>query len=106
MQKVKLFDSIDAAAELIPEGQIKLVKIDSRKVCLAISKTELFAFENSCPHLGHPLHEGNINPFGEVVCPLHTYRFNLKTGGESSLRCKPLKTLKTAIIDGSVYLLD
>lgn len=38
-----------------------------------------YAFEGKCPHRGAPLAEGELA--GElIICPLHHFKFNLKTG--------------------------
>lgn len=49
------------------------------------------ASDDKCPHLGEELHKGKINFMGEIVCPWHSYTFNLITGEESSRRCEDLK---------------
>jgi 3-phenylpropionate/trans-cinnamate dioxygenase ferredoxin subunit len=38
-----------------------------------------YAIENTCPHRGGPLSEGRVEA-GEVICPWHGSRFNVKTG--------------------------
>ena len=38
-----------------------------------------YAIENTCPHRGGPLAEGEMNG-EEVICPWHGARFNIKTG--------------------------
>jgi nitrite reductase/ring-hydroxylating ferredoxin subunit len=38
-----------------------------------------YAFDGKCPHRGAPLAEGELA--GElIICPLHHFKFNLKTG--------------------------
>ena len=51
-----------------------------------------FAFKNACPHNKAKLSDGKINAFGEVICPWHEYRFNLKTGQECAQRSSDLQT--------------
>jgi nitrite reductase (NADH) small subunit len=48
-------------------------------ICLANVNGELAAVNNTCPHRGGPLGQGWVE--GEsVVCPWHSWTFNLKTG--------------------------
>jgi len=48
-------------------------------ICLANVNGELGALDNRCPHRGGPLGQGWID--GEsVVCPWHSWTFNVKTG--------------------------
>ena len=43
----------------------------------------LYALQNQCPHEGGSLAGGAVEG-DEVSCPLHGYRFNLKTGACST----------------------
>lgn len=52
----------------------------------------LHAMAAFCPHAGAVLAEGYVSGRGEVVCPLHDYRFRVRDGYNSSgegyrLRC-------------------
>lgn len=76
---------------MIPEGELRVVRIENKKILLANHDRKFYAFEKNCPHMGHPLEDGRINPYGEIVCSLHTYRFDLATGSESSKRCRDLE---------------
>jgi nitrite reductase/ring-hydroxylating ferredoxin subunit len=44
---------------------------------------QLYGIQNICPHEGGQLCNGWIEG-GEVVCPLHGYKFDLKTGACST----------------------
>ncbi len=48
-------------------------------ICLANVKGELLALDNICPHRQGPLGQGWLEG-GAVVCPWHSWMFNLKTG--------------------------
>jgi nitrite reductase (NADH) small subunit len=77
-----------AVAE-VPEGKPLAVRV-SDTLTLAVCKLEgtYYAFDGKCPHRGAPLAEGEIQ--GELlVCPLHHFKFNLKTG-----RCMMPRHLK------------
>jgi Rieske Fe-S protein len=41
--------------------------------------SSLGAYSSVCPHMGGPLQLGEI-AHGEVTCPWHRFRFDLKTG--------------------------
>lgn len=58
---------------------------------------ELYAVDGACPHRGGPLAEGVVRD-GVVTCPLHWFRYDLRTGrhvGERGLRltCYPLRVV-------------
>jgi len=66
-------------ADEIQEGAAKLVRINNEEIAIFKHQGQLCAIQNSCPHEGGPLAKGRIQG-GEVVCPLHGYKFDLKTG--------------------------
>ena len=98
--EVKLFDSITEAEAVLTENQPKLVKAMGRNICIVLRKNEFFAFENECPHMGESLHQGNVNYLGEIVCPLHSYRFNLKTRQPVGKDCGSLKPIPVIVKRG------
>lgn len=106
MKEVVVFDTMVAAKKSIPEGEIRLLRIGSQKLCLVNSRGTFFATDYACPHLGHALSQGTLNPFQEIVCPLHTYRFHLKTGEEAERRCGDLKTYQVLQEERLVVVLD
>ena len=56
------------------------VDADGKKICIGRYKGELFAFAQKCPHASGHLSEGFIDALGNVVCPLHRYKFCMKNG--------------------------
>lgn len=51
-----------------------------RKICIAKFEQQLFAFSNKCPHASGLFVEGYIDAVGNVVCPIHRYKFNMRNG--------------------------
>lgn len=103
-KKYTLGTNKDSAIQLLPEGEIKLVQVGSTKICLVRQSGEIYAFQHLCPHQSAPLHEGKINAFGHVICPLHHYRFDLKTGDLKSGSCPPLKTYPARLTDEGIEI--
>jgi len=69
---------VAGAGEVAP-GCRKLVHVEGREIALFNVDGALYAIEAICPHRGGPLQDGDLE--GEtVICPLHDYDFNLKTG--------------------------
>jgi nitrite reductase/ring-hydroxylating ferredoxin subunit len=89
---------------LVPEGQIKTVKLGNSKICLSRIEDDYFAFEQACPHRKADLGMGSINKFKEVICPLHEYRFDLKTGRCNQSNCADLKIFKTEIMEDGLKI--
>lgn len=103
-RSVKVFESHSAMEKVFVEKAIRVLRIGEQKICLAKSKNEFFAFEALCPHQKQPLKEGSLNAFNEIICPLHFYRFNLKTGQEANRLCNDLKTFPMEINDQGVFI--
>ena len=57
----------------------KLVDAGGQSIAIFDLGGNYFAIENTCPHRGGPLAEGEMNG-EEVICPWHGARFNIKTG--------------------------
>jgi 3-phenylpropionate/trans-cinnamate dioxygenase ferredoxin subunit len=73
-------------------GRPQLVIIGTTRICLVLVDDRLLAIEDRCSHNGESLSKGSVNYLGEVICPWHGYRFNLKTGRESGQRSRDLTT--------------
>jgi len=75
----KELDPVGVRAADIPEGSAKLVRVQGEEIAVFKQDGKLCAIQNACPHEGGQLSKGWIE--GEaVVCPLHGYKFDLKTG--------------------------
>ena len=57
----------------------KLVDAGGQTIAIFDLGGNYYAIENTCPHRGGPLAEGEMNG-EEVICPWHGARFNIKTG--------------------------
>ncbi len=57
-----------------------VVTVDGTRVALVRVEGRLHALEDTCPHRGGPLSEGDLA--GHVLhCPLHAWPFDVRTGG-------------------------
>ena len=69
-----------------------VVPADGKMVTLARFNGQLYAFAQKCPHASGIMADGFIDPAGNVVCPLHRYRFSLQNGRNTSGEGYFLKT--------------
>jgi ferredoxin-nitrite reductase len=67
----------------IAEGHARLVRAKGEEMAVFKTNGQLYGIQNICPHAGGQLCDGWIEG-GEVVCPLHRYKFDLKTGACST----------------------
>jgi 3-phenylpropionate/trans-cinnamate dioxygenase ferredoxin subunit len=62
------------------ENNIAVIEVKGKKMCLAKFNDKAFVFSYKCPHAGGILADGHIDTVGNVVCPLHRYKYNLENG--------------------------
>lgn len=67
------------AAEEWDEGDLRGAVVKGNRLCVGRSADGWFAIDDECPHAGGSLSEGIVDG-GEVICPLHAYAFDAKTG--------------------------
>jgi len=75
------------------DGYRREFRIDYHRLLLIQSEGECHLVQALCPHQEHPLLEAWLEN-GEVHCPLHGYRFSLRTGRllhSTRGECRPLK---------------
>ena len=74
------------------EGGLAEVEAGGKKLCVARFKETLYAFSASCPHAGGSLAGGYTDALGNIVCPLHRYKFAMQSGRNTSGEGYYLKT--------------
>ena len=85
--------------ERIPLGEGRRISVGHIPVAVFRTRTgEVYATQALCPHRAGPLADGIIGG-GELHCPLHLYKFDLKTGEPIGNECKALKTYAIDIDD-------
>lgn len=70
------------------------MEVNGKIICLAKQQDKLFACAQKCPHAGALLAHGHQDALGNLVCPLHKYKFSLKNGRNVSGEGYHLKTFK------------
>ena len=91
--------------EALSDGDIKEVIIAGTAIAVAKADGVVYAFDNTCPHAGGPLSEGNIEVQGDAVvvrCPYHGWDFDVKEGNcltspQTALGCFETQIVKDAI---------
>lgn len=72
----------------VPAGRGKQVIIQGRKIALFQDGGTVRAIDDTCPHRGASLSEGQCRQ-GQVMCPWHATRFDLTSGQPL---CPPAKS--------------
>jgi len=102
MQWIKVAESLEQLS--FNTQNIAEVKAGEKLICIARFKEELFAFAAKCPHASGLLAEGYIDALGNIVCPLHRYKFCLKNGRNVSGEGYYLKHWPVIIKDDGIFI--
>ena len=85
-------------------NNLLIVEVNNKKITLAKFKNEIFACAYLCPHASGVLADGYIDPIGNIVCPVHRYKFNLLNGRNTTGEGYYLKTLPFKINDEGIFI--
>ena len=92
-KKYKWYKIADTLEEILfSKNGLAEWEIDGKKICLSLFEKELCATSLKCPHAGGNLSHGYMDTTGNIVCPLHRYKFFCKTGRNVSGEGYYLKT--------------
>ena len=75
-----------------------------RTICIAKFQNQLFAFTNKCPHASGLFVNGYIDAVGNVVCPIHRYKFSMRNGRNITGEGYFLKHWPVAVKEDGVYV--
>jgi 3-phenylpropionate/trans-cinnamate dioxygenase ferredoxin subunit len=85
-------------------NNIAVAELNGKKICIGKWKNNVFAFAYKCPHAGGILAEGYIDAIGNVVCPLHRYKFDMQTGRNTTGEGYYLKRWPVEVRDEAVWV--
>jgi nitrite reductase (NADH) small subunit len=81
----------------IPPGEGQTFLVDGREIAVFRSREdEVWATQARCPHKAGLLADGIVGD-GQVICPLHSYKFDLGSGAAVRNECASLRTYRTEI---------
>jgi nitrite reductase (NADH) small subunit len=90
----------------IPVGEGREFEVEGELIAIFRARDgKLFGAQARCPHRAGRLADGIIGG-GLVVCPLHTFRFELATGKPAGNDCHALKTYRVTINEKGEILLS
>lgn len=94
-----------AAIEDIPPGERLLVELEGIRIAVFNLDGDYYAIEDVCTHDGGPLVEGEVLDGGQVECPRHGARFDIRTGEALSMPAfEPTPSYEVQIDGGNIYL--
>ena len=104
-KKYKWHKVADSIHEIdFASNNIAVADLDGKNICLGKFNDNLFAFAFKCPHAGGNLSEGYIDALGNIVCPLHRYKYNMENGRNVSGEGYYLKHWPVQIKEDGVFV--
>ena len=92
--------------EDFPPGTRRVVDVDGVRVVVFNLEGDYYALEDVCTHDGGELAGGTLEG-GEIVCPRHGARFNVRSGGVTAPPAyEPVPTMAVRQVDGWVWVRD
>lgn len=88
----------------LQDNTINVLEVKGKKICVTRFQGGFFAFAYKCPHAGGIMADGCIDTAGNVICPLHRYKFSIKNGYNSSGEGYYLKTYPMEQREDGVYV--
>ncbi len=85
-------------------NNIALTEVNGKKICIGKFKENIFAFAHKCPHAGGVMADGFIDALGNVVCPIHRYKYNMKNGRNVSGEGYYLKNWPVELRNDGVFV--
>jgi 3-phenylpropionate/trans-cinnamate dioxygenase ferredoxin subunit len=109
MQNIKKYNwykVAESVAEVTQRGERSSLEISvaGREICMLHYQEKLFACTAKCPHAGGRLSQGFMDGNGNIVCPVHRYRFNVKNGVNSSGEGYHLKTYPVKEEEDGIFI--
>jgi len=92
-----------ATVEQIPEDEGFVVEIEGREIAIFCCSGHYYAVENSCPHRGGPVAEGELEN-ETITCPWHAWPFDLRTGECTINASAKLETYTVKAEEGMIML--
>lgn len=104
MEWIKVFSSEAEANNRMKSGKPQLLILKGKRICLSLHNNSFFAVQDSCTHNGESLSKGQVNYLGEIICPWHNYRFDLRSGKACDSDCRDLITYSIKIDETGFFV--
>lgn len=87
----------------VEEGRARAVEIEGLRVAVIRDAGRFHALMGRCPHANGSLGMGWVEE-GEVVCPLHRWRFKLETGRCTTMRGESVHRFRCEVREDEVWV--
>ncbi|MFO0356139.1 MAG: Rieske (2Fe-2S) protein [Sphingobacteriaceae bacterium] len=101
---IKIYDSKEAMQNNITLNRSEVFVLKGERVCISQTQEGFFAVQDKCPHNGASLSKGFCTEQNEIVCPLHRYKFDLRSGKTTAGGTYTLTTYPIDVRENGVFL--
>ncbi len=98
---IKIAQNIE---EINFENNIASIQINEKLICVIKTPVGLRACLSKCPHAGGDLSTGFLDAKGNIICPVHNYRFNLQNGRDTNGEGYFLKIFQMKENESGIFL--
>lgn len=105
MKEYSLGNSKEDVFRFLPERVIKKIQLGENQLAGLRIGERIFVFQAFCPHRGASLLQATLNGAEEIICPLHHFRFDLKTGTVKAGYCEELQVYLTRLEEDGLKII-
>jgi len=80
------------------------ITVQQKQICIVLSRDKIYGCAHKCPHAGGKMAGGWLDAMGNIVCPLHRYRFDVSNGRNTSGEGYYLKTYPVEDREDGIYV--
>ncbi|MCH8903319.1 MAG: Rieske 2Fe-2S domain-containing protein [Bacteroidetes bacterium] len=104
MDWFKIADEAELERRLPDVNALSSFDLGESSICVARLEDGYYAVADMCPHASGSLSEGEIDSRENIVCPVHLYKFSLRTGINTSGEDYFLKKYPLKLMEDGYYI--
>lgn len=85
------------------EGKCVVEGPNGEKIALFNLQGVIYGLKNSCPHMGGPLGEGDIEE-GLITCPWHGWQFDITSGACINMPGDDAQKIELTIVGEEIFI--
>ena len=98
-----VFEAGNLGIEFVKEGVVRIIQVAQHRMMVLRKGDQIYAMRSQCPHNGFSLEHAAMEN-GDILCPLHRYRFCIETGKNTSGEGFYLEHFPIEVREGGVYV--
>ncbi len=83
---------------------LAMLEVAGKTITVGLHNNRFFACIQKCPHAGGILADGYIDAIGNLVCPIHRYKFDTQNGRNTSGEGYYLKIFALELREDGVFV--